>query len=128
MEELSTVINPVPAPARHPIFLTPRAVSRIHDILRAQGSNDFVLTVRVISGGCSGMNYDLNLVKDERPGDLVWLQEGVKIATDLGSCRFLMKDGLPTEIDFISSVQGAAFKFANPAAKASCGCGTSFST
>jgi iron-sulfur cluster assembly accessory protein len=128
MEGLSTPSPSVSSVAQYPIRLTAEAVSRVHEIFRAQGSTDFVLTVRVVSGGCSGMNYDLNLVKDARPGDLVWLQDGVKIATDLGSSRFLMKDGLPTEIDFVQSVQGAAFKFANPAAKALCGCGTSFST
>lgn len=116
------------APQQSPIRLTERAVSRVQDIFRSQGSGDFVLSVRVVSGGCSGMNYDLDLVKDARPGDLVWEQEGIKIATDAPSCRFLMKDGLSTEIDFVSSIQGAAFKFTNPAAKASCGCGTSFST
>jgi len=48
----------------------------------------------------------------------------VKIATDAQSARYLQG----TEVDYVSNLQGAGFKFTNPNAKSSCGCGSSFNT
>jgi len=105
-----------------PLHLTERAVTRIREIMKAQGFEGYYFTVRVSPGGCSGLNYDPQLVKEPRAGDVVWEQDGLKLATD--PLSFRMIDG--TEIDFAASIQAAGFKFSNPKAKASCGCGTSF--
>jgi iron-sulfur cluster assembly accessory protein len=77
-----------------------------------------------VPAGCSGLGYDLNLVKESKAGDQVWEQDGVKIATDALSAQYLGG----TQIDYVTSITGAGFKFENPNAKSSCGCGTSFST
>ncbi|MGA9519852.1 MAG: iron-sulfur cluster assembly accessory protein [Myxococcaceae bacterium] len=103
--------------------LTERAVSQVKEIIKAQGFEGHFLTVRVVPAGCSGMGYDLNLSKETRPGDLVWEQDGLKIATDEMSQQYIGG----TEVDYVSGLQGAGFKFNNPNAKSSCGCGTSFS-
>jgi len=104
--------------------LTERAIAQVKEIMRAQGMEGHALTVRVVPSGCSGFGYDLNLARETRAGDLIWEQEGVKIATDEMSRQYLVG----TEVDYVSGLQGAGFKFNNPNAKSSCGCGNSFST
>jgi iron-sulfur cluster assembly protein len=111
--------------AAAPLFtLTERAVAQVKDVMKQQGFEGFFLTVRVVPAGCSGLGYDLNLVKESKAGDLVWEQEGVQVATDKLSSQYLGG----TEVDYVTTLQGAGFKFNNPNAKSSCGCGTSFST
>ena len=107
-----------------PVKLTERAVARVKEIIKEQKFEGYFFAVRVVPAGCSGLGYDLNLVKESKPGDLIWDQEGVQIATDALSNKYLAG----TEIDFQTGLQGAGFKFLNPNAKQSCGCGTSFST
>ena len=107
-----------------PLRLTAQAVTQVKQVCQQQGFQGHHLSIRVSPSGCSGFGYDLNLVKDARPGDMVWEQDGVKIATDEGSARYLQG----TEVDYLSNLQGAGFKFNNPNAKSSCGCGSSFST
>ena len=107
-----------------PLKLTPQAVTQVKAVMEAQGFQGYFLSIRVIPSGCSGLGYDLNLVKDSKPGDLIWDQEGVQVSTDALSSKYL----LGTEVDFVSGVTGAGFKFINPNAKQSCGCGSSFST
>ena len=111
-------------PASHPLRLTERACAQVREVIKSQGFEGYVLAIRVAPAGCSGLGYDLNLVKDAKPGDLVWEQEGVLLATDPMSGQYLAG----TEVDYQSGVTGAGFKFLNPNAKSSCGCGTSFST
>jgi iron-sulfur cluster assembly protein len=106
------------------LTLTPRAVQQVKDVMQQQGFEGYYLTVRVVPAGCSGLGYDLNLIKETKAGDVVWEQEGVRIATDPMSVRYLQG----TEVDYVTSIQGSGFKFSNPNAKSSCGCGTSFST
>jgi len=103
-------------------MLTERAVARIREIIKAQGFDGYTFTLRVSPGGCSGLNYDPQLVKEPKAGDIRWEQDGLKLATD--PLSFQMIQG--TEVDFVKSIQAAGFKFTNPQAKASCGCGTSF--
>jgi iron-sulfur cluster assembly accessory protein len=105
-----------------PLMLTDRALTRIREIIKAQHFEGYTFTVRISAGGCSGLNYDPQLEREPRAGDIVWEQDGLKIATDPLSYRMI--EG--TEIDFVQSIQAAGFKFSNPKAKASCGCGTSF--
>ena len=125
METIATPARVHTATPKEPavLKLTPRAVAQVKEIMQAQGMEGHALTVRVVPSGCSGFGYDLNLARETRAGDLVWEQEGVRIATDEMSSQYLMG----TEVDYVSSLQGAGFKFLNPNAKSSCGCGNSFS-
>jgi iron-sulfur cluster assembly protein len=107
-----------------PVRLTEAAVTQVKKVIEAQGFQGYYFSIRVVPAGCSGLGYDLNMVREAKPGDLIWEQDGVKIATDALSNKYLSG----TEIDFVSSVTGAGFKFNNPNAKSSCGCGTSFTT
>jgi iron-sulfur cluster assembly accessory protein len=128
--DTTTTTTPVPntsapqATPASPVRLTEAAVAQVKKVTQDQGFQDYFFSIRVVPAGCSGLGYDLNMVREAKPGDLTWEQDGVKIATDALSNKYL----LGTEIDFVSSVTGAGFKFNNPNAKSSCGCGTSFST
>ncbi len=120
----------VPTPAvphdfsqQKPVALTAKAVEMVKEALTQQKLDGHLLRIAVVGGGCSGLSYDLDLVKDAKPGDFTYDFEGVTVAVDPMSSRFL--EG--TVIDYVSTLQGAGFKFNNPKAKASCGCGSSFS-
>lgn len=104
--------------------LTPSALEQVKKKLARPGQEARVLAVRVVKGGCSGMGYDLNLVGAPKPDDLTWEQDGVTVATDPDSVKYLTG----TQVDYAKSEFGGAFMFRNPNAKSSCGCGTSFSS
>ena len=76
----------------------------------------------VKAGGCSGLNYILDIVEEANDNDRVFEFNGVKLFCDPKSYLYL--NG--TEVDYESSMTGGGFKFVNPNAKRSCGCGTSF--
>lgn len=76
----------------------------------------------VKSGGCSGLNYVLDIVESPDENDRVFSQHGVRLFCDPKSYLYL--NG--TQVDYESSLTGGGFKFTNPNAKRSCGCGTSF--
>lgn len=125
--ETTTTAAPQAAPApegQGPLRLTVQAVTQVKLVCEQQGFRGYHLSIRVVPSGCSGFGYDLNLIKEARPGDVTWEQDGVKIATDGLSARYLQG----TEVDYVTTMQGAGFKFLNPNAKSSCGCGSSFST
>ena len=110
--------------APKPAFvLTEKAVAQVKEVMKQQGYEAYTLTVRVEPAGCSGLGYDLQLLPASKPGDLVWDQDGVKIATDKMSLKYL--EG--TRVDYQVNETTAGFKFENPNAKSACGCGTSFS-
>lgn len=103
--------------------LTSRAVAQVKQVMAEQKLDGHFLTVRVVPAGCSGLGYDLNLVKETKAGDLIWEQDGVMMATDVMSTSYLQG----TQVDYLTSDTQAGFKFENPNAKSSCGCGSSFS-
>lgn len=80
------------------------------------------LRIGVKAGVCSGLNYILDLVDGPRDNDRVFQQNNVRVFCDPKSYLFL--NG--TQIDFEQNMMGGGFKFSNPNAKRSCGCGTSF--
>jgi iron-sulfur cluster assembly protein len=130
MENTASTQASTPASAQNqnetakPAFsLAPGAVAQVKDVIAQQGFEGYFLTVRVVPAGCSGLGYDLNLLKDSKPGDLVWTQDGVQIATDAVSLTYLSG----TVVDYVKTDTAAGFKFSNPNAKSTCGCGTSFS-
>ncbi len=115
-------VSPTTAP-QSVLTLTEAAVSQIKQVMQEQQLDGHFLTIRVVPAGCSGLGYDLNLVKDTKEGDLVWEQDGVKICTDALSTEYLKG----TTVDYLTSTTQSGFKFENPNAKSSCGCGSSFS-
>ncbi len=111
-------------PEEAPVRLTDKAVTMIK-ITREQEGIDasFGLRVAVRGGGCSGFEYALDFEEGPRETDWVYDQGDLKVMVDPVSARYL--EG--TEIDYVLGTTGAGFKFNNPKAVGSCGCGSSFS-
>jgi iron-sulfur cluster assembly protein len=106
------------------IALTERAVREIRRILDDQKLPDATaLRVGVKGGGCSGFSYTLGFDDQISEVDQLNEIEGVRVVCDPKS--FLYLNG--TQIDFEDNLMGRGFKFGNPNASKSCGCGESFS-
>jgi iron-sulfur cluster assembly protein len=103
------------------ITLTPVAIEKVKSILANQEDNSG-LRISVLSAGCSGFQYQMTLEKESGTGDEVLDMNGLTLFVDRQS--FLYLDG--TRIDYIEGENGTGFKFENPNAQASCGCGESF--
>src|SRR5690606_8382660 len=109
--------------APNTIVLTDRAAARIGRILAKQGPGT-VLRIAVAGGGCSGFQYEYNIVKEQpAEDDLVLSKDGAMVLIDSLSREFMGG----AEIDYVDDLIGQSFQIKNPNAVASCGCGTSFS-
>lgn len=104
------------------VRLTPLAAEQAKAVMEREGLTDGVLRVGVTGGGCSGMQYSLSLDRQAKPDDLVFEEYGVRIAVDKESLPYLRG----TTIDYVAGLHGAGFKFVNPNATRTCGCGSSF--
>lgn len=98
------------------------AADRIKDILSGEPEGT-KFRMSVSGGGCSGFQYNFELVKDQNSDDMAIEKNGITVLVDSISQMYL--EG--SELDFSDDLIGAAFKVNNPNATASCGCGTSFS-
>lgn len=105
------------------ISLTAAAVKEIQRLLQQQNDTNLALRVGVKGGGCSGLTYAMGFDSQKKEMDQVFEQDGVKIVCDPKSLLYL--DGMT--IDFRNDLTDGGFRFINPNAKGSCGCGTSFS-
>ena len=104
------------------LTLSPSAAQRIHAIGKAEGKA-LMLRVAVEGGGCSGFQYQFDLVEDAQADDQRIERDGAAALVDEMSLVLLKG----SEIDFIDELAGAEFRIRNPNAKTSCGCGVSFS-
>jgi iron-sulfur cluster assembly accessory protein len=103
------------------IDFTPKALERVKTILGKPENADKALRVFVFGGGCAGLNYGMAL-GFIKPDDFVLQIDGLKIVVDPKSMSFL--NGM--QVDYYETIQSSGFKFNNPNALASCGCGLSF--
>lgn len=106
-----------------PIIISSKAIGMIKQALEEEGLNNHGVRVAVQGGGCSGLQYALDFSDAARMGDTVFEIEGLKVFIDMASLKFLKG----TEIDYVSGLNGTGFKFNNPNAQRTCGCGHSFS-
>jgi len=81
-----------------------------------------ILRISINGGGCAGLKYALNFVNEVGFGDLTCTKNGLKVSIDIFSACHLSG----AKVDFVESIDGAGFKFDNPNAKRTCGCGSSF--
>lgn len=106
-----------------PVALTAKAVRMVRLTCEEEGLDPSSgLRVAVRGGGCSGFEYALDFETEARPDDAVYKQGDLTVYVDAISARYL--EG--TKIDYVMGAQGAGFKFDNPKAVGSCGCGSSF--
>ncbi len=106
-----------------PIVVTEKAVAAVKRLVAKDGRADVFLRLGVKGGGCSGFEYVMRLDTERKPIDLSVMIDGVEIVCDAKSAKFL--EG--STFDHTSNLMGGGFKFENPNAIRSCGCGTSFS-
>lgn len=105
------------------ITVTEAALKEIKRLINVQGITEGGLRLGVKGGGCSGLSYSINF--DEKIGqhDQVYDFDGVKVIIDAKSAIYLQG----TQLDYHKDLMGGNFKFVNPNASKTCGCGESFS-
>ena len=104
------------------VTLSESAAKRIQAISQREG-RQMMLRVAVEGGGCSGFQYQFDLVDAVQDDDLKVERDGAAAVVDIVSLALLGG----SEIDFVDELAGAEFRVRNPNAKSSCGCGVSFS-
>jgi len=105
------------------LAVTDLAVSKLRELLEKQGKDSsWGIRVQAIKGGCAGYMYDMDFAQTKQANDTILEKGSVKLFVDSDSMKLLK--GMT--IDYVETLQGAGFKFDNPNAKASCGCGKSF--
>lgn len=105
-----------------PIRLTPKAVEMVKDAMEREGLHGYGIRVGVVGGGCAGFQYSMDFENAPREGDLAFEQDGVRLYVDPMSSMYLQN----VTVDYVVGLQGAGFKFSNPNARTTCGCGSSF--
>ncbi|CAM9968230.1 unnamed protein product, partial [Choristocarpus tenellus] len=105
------------------VIIRPKAMDHLLTLKKSQDGN-MLLRMGVRSGGCSGLSYVMDLVKESEvtEDDMVEEYEGFKCVIDPKSVLYLY--GL--ELDYSDALIGGGFQFLNPNAESSCGCGKSF--
>jgi iron-sulfur cluster assembly accessory protein len=112
------------APTTVPVSFTPGAVTAAKRVRESEGlSAEHGLRISVVGGGCSGFSYQLSFDRQRQDGDLEAEFDGLTVWVDPTSAQNIEV----TQIDFVSSLHGGGFKFSNPKATGTCGCGSSFS-
>jgi iron-sulfur cluster insertion protein len=106
-----------------PVMFTPKAIEMVKQARTQEKLEGHGLRISVVGGGCSGFQYGLDFENEEKAMDLTYELEGIKIYIDPMSAQYL--EG--TTVDYVQTMQGAGFKFVNPNAVRTCGCGSSFS-
>jgi len=108
------------------LHISDKAAKRIAQIrLEKNISPDTPLRVSVVSGGCSGLTYNLEFDSEKEPedSDKFFEDHGVKMVVDMRSFLYLAG----TELEYTDGLTGEGFHFKNPNASRSCSCGESFS-
>jgi iron-sulfur cluster assembly accessory protein len=105
------------------VILTPRAAEMVRKMHSKEGLGaEQGLRIGVVGGGCSGFQYSLNF-DTQKDGDRVTEADGVRVYVDETSLPYVAG----TTLDYVEGLHGAGFKFDNPRASRTCGCGSSFS-
>jgi iron-sulfur cluster assembly protein len=103
------------------LTLTPTAVEKVKTVMSQRGENGG-LRISVVGGGCSGFQYQMTIDKESNAEDKIIEQDGIRMFIDPRSSLYLSG----TIVDYVETLTGAGFKFDNPNAKGTCGCGESF--
>jgi iron-sulfur cluster assembly accessory protein len=104
------------------VKLTPNAAQKVSTLLTKQGRPNGVLRVAVVGGGCSGLQYKMDLQDNPANRDILVESGGVRVVVDPKSALYVTG----SELDYIGALDGG-FKVTNPNAATSCSCGESFS-
>jgi iron-sulfur cluster assembly accessory protein len=121
-ENLDSSSN-IAEPAMPGVNLTPKALEAIRKMHQQEGlGSDQGLRIAVVGGGCSGFQYSLSF-DSKKDGDVVTGLDGVNVLVDEISLPYIAG----TTLDYVEGLHNAGFRFDNPRASRTCGCGSSFS-
>src|SRR5215470_5486173 len=104
------------------IKLTAGAAQKVSSLLTKQGRPNGVLRVAIVGGGCSGLQYKMDLQDGPANRDILVETAGVRVVVDPKSALYVTG----SELDYLDTLDGG-FKVKNPNAATSCSCGESFS-
>jgi iron-sulfur cluster assembly protein len=105
------------------ITVSPQAKEYISGLMaEKQAASETFVRVGVKSGGCSGLEYQLDFDTAPKEGDQVFEDKGVKVVVDMKSLLYLYG----TELDYSGGLNGKGLFFNNPNASRTCSCGESF--
>ncbi|MGA2605102.1 MAG: iron-sulfur cluster assembly accessory protein [Verrucomicrobiia bacterium] len=106
------------------IKLTEAAGRKVSQLMQRDGVADGALRVKIVGGGCAGLEYKMDFEKNPpTPKDILIQSAGVRVLVDVKSALYVSG----SEIDFQDKMIGGGFKIHNPNATATCSCGESFS-
>ena len=105
------------------VKVTDAASGKLRSLLAKQGRAQGALRVAVIGGGCSGLQYKMDLVDGPANRDIMVESAGVRVVVDPKSALFVSG----SLVDFSDDLQKGGFRVTNPNAVAHCSCGESFS-
>lgn len=103
------------------VTITEAAAAKIKALM-PQGEAEYALRMRVVGGGCSGLQYQMALEEEPTANDKVLTINGVKVFVDMKSALYLTG----VEVDYKDDLMESGFKITNPNAQTTCGCGQSF--
>jgi iron-sulfur cluster assembly protein len=106
-----------------PVTITETALVQVKRLLAKESTPGAFLRLGVKGGGCSGLEYVMKIDREVKAIDLMIEVQGVKIVCDAKSATYLQD----SVFDYSGNLIGGGFKFENPNAVRTCGCGTSFS-
>jgi iron-sulfur cluster assembly protein len=95
----------------------------VNGLLTKQGRANGVLRIAVVGGGCSGLQYKMDLQDSPAGRDILVETGGIKVVVDPKSALYVTG----SELDYVDALQDGGFKVKNPNAATSCSCGESFS-
>jgi iron-sulfur cluster assembly protein len=105
------------------IKVTESAAKKVGSLLARQGRAQGVLRVAVVGGGCSGLQYKMDLQDGPANRDILVESGGIRVVVDPKSALYVTG----SELDYVDALQEGGFKVKNPNAATSCSCGESFS-
>ena len=103
------------------VSLTDRAAARIKEVVAAENREGQGLRVKVVGGGCSGLQYKVDF-DQPKASDKIFEKDGAKVLVDMKSLLYVSG----TELDYKDELMQSGFVFQNPNVKKACGCGQSF--
>ncbi|MEP6663589.1 MAG: iron-sulfur cluster assembly accessory protein [Verrucomicrobiota bacterium] len=105
------------------IKVSSSAAQKVNSLLTKQGRPQGVLRVAVMGGGCSGLQYKMDLQDAPANRDILVESAGIRVVVDPKSALYVTG----SELDYVDALQDGGFKVKNPNAASSCSCGESFS-
>ena len=105
------------------VTLTDAAAEKVKAMMHKEAKEGYALRFGVTTGGCAGLSYEMKFQKNPYDNDVSFEQKGLKVIVNQESIEFVK--GI--QIDYVDTLKESGFKYSNPNAKSSCGCGTSFS-